>query len=190
MRAVSALAADHRIEQIGLIGRKPPAAWKPRVTAITSPRGWDVCVGVSNPGGTEVTVGTGGGVSWAGPTGLVRCLGARIGDDAVLAGTVAGDPIDTEPRLAFPPPLGWLGSQLVDGIHHCPTSSSVAAVMAVTKDGRSIAVLDDRAFLDGALLAAGVILATEGHRGPVWESWSRYLELISDFGLVMADTAA
>lgn len=160
------------------------------MTAITSHHGWDVIVGVASPGATDVTVGDGGTVSWAGPTGLARCLGVQIGNDAVLAGTVAGDPVDTEPRFGFPPPLGWLGGQLVDGIHHCPSRGSLAAVMAVADDGRSLVVLDDRAFLDGALLAAGVLLAVEGHHGPVWKSSSRYLELISEFGLVLADTAA
>lgn len=190
MRTASALAGDHRIDRIGLLGRKPPASWGPRVTAITSAAGWDLCVGIDQPGATEVTVGPGDGVSWAGPTGLARCLGVRIGTDALLAGTVPGDPIDTDPRFGFPPPLGWLGSELEDGIHHCPTPGSVAAVMAVTSDGRSLVVLDERAFLDGALLAAGVLLAAEGHRGPVWDAPSRYLDLIADFGLVLAEAAA
>lgn len=190
MRAASALVGDHRIERIGLLGRKPPASWGPRVVAITSPDGWDVCVGVSNPEATEVTVGPGGGVSWAGPTGLARCLGDRIGGDALLAGTVTGDPVDAVTRFAFPQPLGWLGGELADGIHHCPTHGSVAAVMAVTSDGRSLAVLDEKEFLDGALLAAGVLLAVDGHRGPVWETPNRYLDLIADFGLVMAEVAA
>lgn len=190
MRAASALAGDHRVERIGLIGRKPPASWGPRVAAITSAVGWDFCVGISNPEATEVTVGPGGDVSWAGPTGLARCLGDRVGGDALLAGTVTGDPVDAVPRFAFPQPLGWLGGELTDGIHHCPTRGSVAAVMAVTSNGRSLAVLDDKAFLDGALLAAGVLLAVDGHRGPVWEASGRYLELIADFGLVMAEVAA
>lgn len=190
MRAVSALAGDHRIEQIGLLGRKPPASWGPRVTAITSPHGWDVCVGITSPGGAEVTVSADGAVSWAGPTGLARSLGVRFGKDAILAGTVVGDPVDSEPRFGFPAPLGWLGGELVDGIHHCPSQGSLAAVMAIADDGRSLVVLDNRAFLDGALLAAGVLLAVEGHRGPVWESSTRYLDLISDFGLVLAETAA
>lgn len=190
MRTASALAGDHRIDRIGLIGRKPPASWSPRAVAITSAAGWDVTVGVSHPDATEVTPGPGGAVSWAGPTGLARCLGGRVGSDALLAGTVTGDPIDAGTRFGFPQPLGWLGGELTDGIHHCPTHGSVAAVMAVAPDGRSLAVLDDRAFLDGALLAAGVLLAVEGHRGPVWDASERFLDAILDFGLVMAEVAA
>ena len=190
MRVASALLADHRVHQVGLIGRTPPAVWGDRAVAIESADGWDVAVGVSHPGAVEVTVADGGHVSWAGPSGLVRCLGLRLGGTPRLAGTVPGDPIEGSARFAFPPPLGWLGGEAVDGIHHCPVQGSLAAVMAVGDDGRSLVVLDDREFLDASLLAAGVILAANGHRGPVWEDADGYLEVIEDFGLVLADTSA
>jgi hypothetical protein len=190
MRVASALLADHRVDQVGLIGRTPPAVWGDRAVAIDAADGWDVVVGLSQPGSTEVTVAEGGGVSWAGPSGLARCLGIRAGGDARLAGTVKGDPIDGSARFAFPPPLGWLGGEPVDGIHHCPVQGSLAAVMAVSEDGWSLVVLDEKDFLDAALLAAGVILAAEGHRGPVWEDADRYLDVIEDFGLVLADASA
>lgn len=187
MRAASALAADHRVDQVGILGRKPPAAWGERAVSITTADGWDITVGVST--GVSVTVGEDGDVSWAGPSGLAHTLGARLGGAVRLAGTVPGEPIDSELRFGFPPPLDWLGGELVDGIHHCPTRSPLAAVMAVDDGGRALVVLDDREFLDGALLAAGILLAVDGHRGPVWDAHDRYLELVADLGLVMADRA-
>jgi hypothetical protein len=190
MRVASALLADHRVDQVGLIGRKPPTVWGDRVVAIDEADGWDVVVGHSQPGAAEVTFAAGGAVSWAGPSGLARCLGIRIGGEPRLAGTVIGEPIDGPARFAFPPPLGWLGGELVDGVHHCPVQGSLAAVMAVGDDGRSLVVLDEREFLDAALLAGGVILAAVGHRGPVWDAAERYLDVIEDFGLVLADASA
>lgn len=187
MRAASALAADHRVDQVGVLGRPPPGAWGERAVAITDADGWDITVGISH--GLSVTIGEGGVVSWAGPSGLARSLGAKLGGLVRLAGTVPGQPIDSELRFGFPPPLDWLGGELVDGIHHCPTRSPLGAVMAVDDDGRALVVLDDRDFLDGALLAAGVLLAAEGHRGPVWDAHQRYLDLITDLGLVLADRA-
>lgn len=188
MRAASALAADHRVDQVGILGRTPPGAWGERAVAITTPDGWDITVGIST--GVSVTVGEGGAVSWAGPSGLARSLGERLGGVVRLAGTVPGQPLDSELRFGFPPPLDWLGGELVDGIHHCPTRGSLAAVMAVDDRGRALVVLDDRGFLDGALLAAGVLLAAEGHRGPVWETHQRYIELLTELGLVLADRAS
>lgn len=190
MRVASALLADHRVDQIGLIGRTPPAVWGDRAAGIDSADGWDVVVGTSQPGAAEVTVAAGGAVSWAGPSGLARCLGIRIGGTARLAGTVQGERIEGSARFAFPPPLGWLAGELIDGVHHCPVQGSLAAVMAANDEGRSLVVLDEREFLDAALLAAGVILAADGHRGPVWEAADRYLEVITDFGLVLAAASA
>lgn len=190
MRVASALLADHRVDRVGLIGQTPPAVWGDRVVAIDSADGWNLAVGIAQPGVAEVTVAAGGAVSWAGPSGLARCLGNRIGGTARLAGTVRGEPIKGTARFGFPPPLGWLGGELVDGVYHCPVQGSLAAVVAVNDDGRSVVVLDDQEFLDAALLAAGVILAADGHRGPVWEAADRYLEVISDFGLVLADAAS
>ena len=190
MRVASALLADHRVDQVGLIGRTPPAVWGDSATSIDSADGWDIVVGASPAGAAEVTVAKGGAVSWAGPSGLAHCLGFRLGGAARLAGTVQGEPIEGSARFAFPPPLGWLGGELVDGVYHCPVQGSLAAVVAVNDHGRSLVVLDEQEFLDAALLAAGVILAADGHRGPVWEAADRYLEVISDFGLVLADAAA
>ncbi|MFP5333088.1 MAG: hypothetical protein ACLGHX_12120 [Acidimicrobiia bacterium] len=189
MRAASALAADHRIARIGLIGRGAPDAWGDRVTTIASAVGWDVTVGAGAPAVPQVTVGPEGDVNWAGPSGLARSLAERLGSHAVIAATVVGDEIDGSERFAFPPPIGWLGGDEADGIFHCPTRGDLASIMAST-DRRSLAVLDTRDFLDGALLAAGVLLAVEGHRGPVWEAADRYLHLVSELGLVLADTAA
>lgn len=135
-----------------------------------------------------MTVGEGGDVSWAGPTGLARALGSRLGPEAQLAGTVQGDPIRSETRFGFPQPIGWLGGEEVEGIHHCPTRGSLSAVMAVLPHGQALVVLDHREFLDGSLLAAGAMLAAEGRLGPVWQAADRYLDLIQDFGLVIADT--
>lgn len=190
MRVASALLADHRVDQVGLIGRTPPAVWGDRAVAIDAADGWNVVVGMTQPGVAEVSVAAGGAVSWAGPSGLARCLGARLGDTPRLAGTVKGEPIRGSARFGFPPPIGWLGGELVDGIHHCPVQGSLAAVMAVADGGRALVVLDEREFLDAGLLAAGVILAADGHRGPVWEAAGRYLEVIEDFGLVIADASA
>lgn len=189
MRAASTLAADHRISRIGLIGTRAPDAWGDRVTTITSAVGWDVAVGAEAPAVPQVTVGPCGDVSWAGPSGLGRSLAERLGTHAVIAGTVVGDEIDGSERFAFPAPIGWLGGEEADGIYHCPTRGDLASVM-VSTDRRSLAVLDTRNFLDGALLAAGVLLAVEGHHGPVWEAADRYLDLVSELGLVLADTAA
>jgi hypothetical protein len=61
--------------------------------------------------------------------------------------------------------------------------------MATQPDGASLVVVDDRQFLDGVLLAAGVLLASGGHRGPVWEAAADYLDLIVELGLVLADRA-
>ena len=190
MRVASALLADHRVDQVGLIGRTPPTVWGDRAAEIDSAHGWDIVVGASQAGAAEVTVAGGGAVSWAGPSGLARCLGHRLEGATRLAGTVEGEPIEGSARFAFPPPLGWLGGELVDGVYHCPVQGSLAAVVAVNDDGRSLVVLDEQEFLDAGLLAAGVILAADGHRGPVWEAADRYLEVIGDFGLVLADAAS
>jgi len=190
MRAASALLADYRVDQVGLIGRGAPAAWGNRAIAIEDPVGWDVAIGVSATGVPDVTVGAGGHVSWAGPSGLARALGLRLGGEPRLAGTVAGDPVESGERFGFPSPIGWLGGELADGIHHCPMRGSLAAVMAESGDGRALVVLDDRSFLDGCLLAAGALMAIEGHHGPVWTDAERYLALIEDVGLVLADRAA
>lgn len=188
LRVASSLLADHRVERVGLLGRDVPTAWGGRVVSISSAIGWDVGVGI--PGGPErpeITPGTGGAVSWAGPTGLARALGVRIGGSPSLAGTVPGDPKSSGVRFAFPEPLGWLHGDLIDGIHHCPTMSSLAGVLAAHPDGTSLAFLDSQDFLDAAALAAGVLLALTGHRGPVWESADAYLELVAEQGLVLAD---
>jgi hypothetical protein len=188
LRAASSLLADHRVERVGLIGRDAPAAWGDRVVAISSATGWDVGVGIpAGPERPDITPGPGGAVSWAGPTGLARALGVRLGGSPSLAGTVPGEPRSSGARFAFPEPLGWLHGDLIDGIHHCPTSGSVAGVLATNPDGASLAVIDSRDFLDAAALAAGVLLALTGHRGPVWESGETYLELVTEQGLVIAD---
>ncbi len=156
--------------------------------AIESAAGWDVTVGTAPlRGQVDVTVGEGGSVSWAGPTGLVRSLGIRLQGAPALAGTVPGSPATSGPRFGFPEPLGWLHGALVDDLHHVPVSGELAGVMAVHDGGRSVAIVDQREFLDGAALAAGVLLAVEGHRGPVWKSAERYLELAAELGLVLAE---
>jgi hypothetical protein len=53
-----------------------------------------------------------------------------------------------------------------------------------------MAVLDHREFLDGALLAAGVLLAAEGFDGPVWNAADRFVALCGDVGLVLADSVS
>jgi hypothetical protein len=53
-----------------------------------------------------------------------------------------------------------------------------------------MAVLDHREFLDGALLAAGVLLAAEGSDGPVWNAADRFVALCGDVGLVLADSVS
>ncbi|HSJ29538.1 MAG TPA: hypothetical protein VLB67_15120 [Acidimicrobiia bacterium] len=190
LRAVSALLADHRVDRVGVLGRTPPKAWGERTVPITTAAGWDIVVGVSPPAGSiDVTVGEGGAVSWAGPTGLARSLGERLGPGAILAGTTPGDPLPSGRRFGFPAPIGWLHGVDTDGIHHCPTRGSLAAVMA-QREERTVVVLDDRDFLDGAALAAGVLLAAEGHRGPVWESAETFVQLTGDLGLVLADQVA
>lgn len=186
LRAASALLADHRVESVGLLGRNPPSTWGERAVAIASPAGWELGVGIPPTAGRpEVTPGPGGAVSWAGPTGLAKSLGVRLGGRPALAGTVPGEPLSAGPRFGFPPPLGWLRGELVDDIHHCPTPGSLAAVMAT--DGDSLVFLDDRKFLDGTALAAGILLAIAGHRGPVWEAADEYLDLAVQLGLVLAD---
>jgi hypothetical protein len=190
LRAVSALLADHRVDRVGVLGRTPPKAWGERAVPISTAAGWDIVVGVSPPAGSiDVTIGEGGAVSWAGPTGLARSLGVRLGDAATLAGTTPGEPLSTGRKFGFPAPFGWLHGVESDGIHHCPTRSSLAAVMA-QRDGRTVVVLDERDFLDGALLAAGVLLAAAGHHGPVWESAEAFVQVIGDLGLVLADQVA
>jgi len=189
MRAASALLADHRVDRVGLLGRRPPGAWGDRAIAIDSAVGWDVSVGADPASLRSVTIGSGGDVSWAGPTGLARSLGAILGSDPDLAATVVGSELDTEPRFGFPSPLGWLGGRENEGIYHCPTRSPLAAVIAIGGT-RTMAVLDHREFLDGALLAAGVLLATEGHNGPVWHAPDRFLALCDDVGLVLADSVS
>jgi hypothetical protein len=188
LRAASALIADHRIERIGIVGRNPPQTWGERAVAIDSAEGWDVTVATATTeSGTDVTVGPEGTVSWAGPTGLVRALGVRLGGEVALAGTVPGEPARSGPRFGFPEPLGWLHGVLIDGVHHTPVTGAVAGVMAVRPDGTSLAIVDEREFLDGAALAAGVLLAVQGHRGPVWEAGDSYLEFAADMGLVVAE---
>lgn len=155
------------------------------MVAIDDPAGWDVVVGTTAPGVPAVTPGPGGDVAWAGPTGLVRSLAARLGENARLAGTVPGEPRDGPERIAFPAPLGWLGGEMLDGVVHCPVRGSLAAVRA--DDGvESLAVIDDREFMDAATLAAGVLLAVGGHRGSVWEVAADYVSLVEDLGLILA----
>ncbi len=188
LRVASSLLADHRVERVGLMGRDAPTAWGERAVSISSAIGWDVGVGIPpGPERPDITPGTGGAVSWAGPTGLARSLGVRLGGSPSLAGTVPGEPKSSGARFAFPEPLGWLHGDLIDGIHHCPTMSSLAGVIATNPDGESLAFLDSRDFLDAAALAAGVLLALTGHRGPVWESADTYLDLVAEQGLVLAD---
>ncbi|MDX1447803.1 MAG: hypothetical protein R3246_01970 [Acidimicrobiia bacterium] len=186
LRAASSLLADHRVSRVGLIGRTAPDAWGDRVVSIRSAVGWDFTLGVRAPGVPEVTVGEGGDVSWAGPSGLARSLGVRLGAEARLAATVVGDESADGERFAFPSPIGWLGGRSSDGIYHCPTRSPLAAVMAVS-DTSTVAVVDTREFLDAALAAGGVLLAVEGHRGPVWEAADRYLRILEDLGVVAAN---
>lgn len=188
MRAASALLPDHRVDRVGLLGASPAAGWGSRSVSVTSTVGWDVVVGRDpEPGQVDVTVGSGGVVWGAGPSGLARSLGAVVGGDVSLAGTVPGTRLREGPRFGFPAPLSWLHGVLEDGIHHCPVPGSLAGVLAVRDSGASLAVVDDRRFLDGCALAGGVLLAIDGHRGPVWDAAESYLERVGELGLVIAD---
>lgn len=183
LRAVSALLADHRIDRVGILGASPPKSWGERVERIADTDGFDLVVGTEE---ATVSVAGGGAVSWAGPTGLTRALGVRLGESE-LAATRPGEPNRDGRRFGFPAPIGWLRGMATDGIHHCPHRSTLTGVMAVTSTGHSLAIVDDRSFLDGCALAAGVLLAVGGHVGPVWESADRYLDTVVELGLVIAD---
>ena len=187
LRAVSALLADHRVDRIGIVGANPPASWGDRVARVGSADGFDVSVGLTpSTGQVSVTAGPDGDVSWAGPTGLTRSLGTRL-EGADLAATVPGHALRDGPRFGFPAPIGWLHGRESDGINQCPHTADVAGVMAVTGSGRSLAIVDQQAFLDACALAGGVVLAIAGHRGPVWEVAEAYLDAIRSMGLVVAD---
>ena len=187
LRAVSALLADHRIDRLGILGASPPKSWGERVERLAVAGGWDIVVGLDPVGDQlSVTPAAGGDVSWAGPTGLTRTLGRQVGD-CQLAATVPGDPLKDGPRFGFPSPIGWLRGASSNGIHHCPHASTVAGVMAVTADGHSLAIVDEQEFLDACALAAGIILASQGRSGPVWENPDAYLDAVTSMGLVVAD---
>lgn len=187
LRAVSALLADHRVDRIGIVGASPPSSWGDRVARVASPEGFGIVVGLTpSDSQVSVTAGPDGTVSWAGPTGLTRSLGTQL-EDAALAATVPGSPLRDGPRFGFPSPIGWLHGRDSDGINQCPHASDLAAVMAVTANGRSLAIVDNQAFLDACSLAAGVVVALQGHRGPVWDIADAYLDTAVSMGLVVAD---
>lgn len=157
-----------------LIGHGPRALQKARGHDL--PLIWD---GNSKEAGVS---------TWgANPGGLTLALAAREPDPRVVA--VAHPDIEggDDQMVSFPKPVGRLpaADSTVDGRRLAQASSNGFGACLVEGAGRSVAIVDDAAFMSGVALAAGVAAYRES--GPVWGLALPYLQAATAMGLVMAE---
>ncbi|MGH3651299.1 MAG: hypothetical protein ACRDU9_11380 [Acidimicrobiia bacterium] len=127
----------------------------------------------------------------ASPAGLAIAIGSREPDPRLVA--VAHPAIEngaTSRTSRFPDPIGRVGvrdvrlGDLPVALAHSP--NDFAACLAIGAR-RRVTVVDHGGFLAGVALAAGVAVAN-GTGDPVWSDALRYLEAVTEMGLVMAES--
>ena len=196
MRSVHALAAHPAVAQIGIVGRPAPVTWR-NVRRIESVDGWDAVLGPDDQaidlaaaaGIAAIVPGAGPGpdgtVTHASLEGLARALAVvfDLGDHARLVATTPGSPERRGPAAGFPQPLGMVTTSGPAPVEIAPVDGAWAGVLAGGAGG-SIAVVDDRAFLEAVCLAAGAACLT-GRGGPVWGRAHDYVAWARQMGLVI-----
>ena len=78
-----------------------------------------------------------------------------------IAATCDDTPLPRGVRVAFPPPVGPVWAEEVDGLLLAPVSSGYAAALA-SNDSMTLAVVDDARFLSAVVTAAPLLAAARG----------------------------
>ena len=125
----------------------------------------------------------------ASPIGLALALAAREPDPRIVA--VAHPDFDegSDHRVRFPDPIG--GVRTADAsyggrrVARAKSPDRFAACLAVGAE-RSVAIVDDGAFMSGIALASGIDLVVEAAVA-VWDEALVYLQTAAAMGLVMAE---
>ena len=201
VRAAHSLQAHPEVEEVGVIG---PAKSK-SFEVVSSAEGCDYLVGhgekapklARKHGIPLIWDGEGpdqeGVAVWgASPTGLAIALASREPDPRLVA--VAHPDIDpgsgTSRTTRFPDPVG--NAEVFDAtlggrpIAIAGSPNDFAACLAVGAS-RRVTVVDHGGFMSGIALAAGVA-AVNGANRPIWDGALRYLETVTEMGLVMAES--
>jgi hypothetical protein len=186
-RIAWAVASHPLAGVVGMVGKRPPSAWKGLVRHEDESTGYDVVVDPSPEDRAMVVVVAGTSelpsVTNASPMGLARVL-ATLVPGSTPVWTVVGRPRTNGLAVTMPPPIGRVHADR-DG--RIPIEGPLAAVGAMGAESR--VVVDDRKFLEALCIAAGAFVA-EGVTSPtpVWERAEAYLEACETLGLVVAGT--
>lgn len=186
MRIVAALSAHSRVRRVISVSRPLPSSWGEGVSRERSPVGADVVIDPeSGDPGIHVSFGDArSGITNASSQGLARALATRsIGSTPVW--TEPGNPVSGGEPYAFPAPIGVVRSE--DG--RAPIGGDLAACGAFGAQS-TLAVVDDRRFLDGVCAAAGALIAYPAPTAPipVWDRPEMYISACEELGLVVAST--
>lgn len=196
VRAAHSLAASPLVEEVVVIGPATSRSFK----VVDDAGGCDYLIGhgeraLEKAEGLDVPLiwdgdGPQPGVAvWgASPGGMTLSLGARESDPRLIAVAHPSLAGGSDQMVSFPKPVGRLpaaDSELGGKRLAQARSGSEFAACLVEGAGRSVAIVDDGAFLSGVALAAGIAAAGSG--GPVWESALPYLQSAADMGLVLAE---
>jgi hypothetical protein len=125
----------------------------------------------------------------ASPIGLALALAAREPDPRIVAVAHPDFEEGSDHRVRFPDPIG--GVNAADAsyggrrVARAKSPEHFAACLAVGAE-RSVAIVDDGAFMSGIALAAGIDLVGEAAVA-VWDEALVYLQTAAAMGLVMAE---
>lgn len=200
VRAAHSLRAHPRVTEVVVVG---PAKSK-SFEVVDDPTGCDLLVGhgarapkMARAHGIPLVWDgespAAGVAAWgASPPGLALALGSREADPRLVAVAHPGlDEADGSTTARFPDPVGriavadrrYAGRPVAIG----RSPNQFAACLAIGAK-RRVAVVDQGDFMSGIALGAGALVA-EGEPVPVWERALRYLEAVTEMGLVMAESA-
>lgn len=198
-RAAHSLAAHPAVDQLVIIGPANSRYYQ----VVEDPSDCDLLV-VTGPDAPSRHASSGVPMVWDGPQrlpgvvvwgasplGLALALAERENDPEEIAVAHPDLAPQLGGRVRFPDPVGRVGvaETAVGGRSMLAgkPNGSFAAVMVKGRD-RSVAVVDDGAFMTGITLAAGVAVA-DGTPRPVWGDSLSYLMAVTEMGLVMAESA-
>ena len=196
VRAAHSLAAHDQVDEVVAVGPATSRSFRvvedvsdcdylighgeravPKALSLGKPLIWD---------GDE---GHDGVAAWgANPRGLTLALAARETEPRLVGVAHPALVGGSDQIVPFPKPVGrrpaadgaFGGKRLAES--HSPNAFAACLVEGAS---RSVAIVDDGAFMAGVALAAGIAAVDSG--GPVWESALSYLHAATAMGLVMAD---
>lgn len=198
VRAAHSLSAHPPVDEVVVIGPARSRSFR----VVASAEGCDFLVGTGpeapglarNHGVPLVWDGesTEDGVIVAGgsPAGLALAMASREPDPRLVAVAHSDFAEGSDHVVRFPEPVGR--ATVADAIYAqrrvamAKSPNRFAACLAVGA-GRSVAIVDDAAFLSGIALAAAVDVAA-GMPRMVFDDALTYLTTATDMGLVMADS--